>query len=114
MGSEDRSADGSAPTSSARRKFSVQPDSDDGGRLGGGSEERGYDDVGVNHHAHQALSASGLASAARTASSMNLERSPPFMPCEPRKARRVKSVSFETLMFQRTASSSISAIQLSR
>src|SRR5579863_8138688 len=32
----------------------------------------------------------------RTASSMNFERSPFFIPCEPRKVRRVRSVSFET------------------
>src|SRR5664280_2498815 len=38
---------------------------------------------------------------------MNFERSPFFMPWEPRKVRRVRSVSFETLMFQRTASSCI-------
>src|SRR5579862_5766389 len=41
----------------------------------------------------------------RTASSMNFERSPFLIPWEPRKVRRTKSVSFETLMFQRTASS---------
>ena len=39
----------------------------------------------------------------RTASSMNFERSPFFMPWAPKKVRRVRSVSFETLMFQRTA-----------
>ena len=41
----------------------------------------------------------------RTASSMNFERSPFFMPWEPQKVRSGKSVSFETLMFQRTVSS---------
>src|SRR5216684_386582 len=40
----------------------------------------------------------------RTASSMNFERSPFFMPRAPRYVRRVRSVSLETLMFQRTAS----------
>src|SRR6266849_5945075 len=40
----------------------------------------------------------------RTASSMNFERSPFFMPWAPRYVRRVRSVSLETLMFQRTAS----------
>src|SRR6266849_329866 len=40
----------------------------------------------------------------RTASSMNFERSPFFMPRAPREVRRVRSVSLETLMFQRTAS----------
>src|ERR1035438_2955608 len=43
----------------------------------------------------------------RTASSMNFERSPFFMPWEPRNVRRVRSVSFETLILQRTACSSI-------
>src|SRR5258707_13793543 len=36
---------------------------------------------------------------------MNFERSPFFIPWAPRKVRRARSVSFETLMFQRTASS---------
>src|SRR5580700_8778394 len=38
---------------------------------------------------------------------MNFERSPFFIPWAPRNVRRVRSVSFETLMLQRTASSSI-------
>src|ERR1017187_2978049 len=38
---------------------------------------------------------------------MNFERSPFFMPWAPRNVRRVRSVSFETLTLQRTASSSI-------
>src|SRR5215469_1368470 len=38
---------------------------------------------------------------------MNFDRSPFFMPLAPKNVRRVKSVSFETFMFQRTASSSI-------
>src|ERR1017187_4023657 len=38
---------------------------------------------------------------------MNFERSPFFMPWEPRNVRRVRSVSFETLILQRTACSSI-------
>src|SRR5664279_2490678 len=40
---------------------------------------------------------------------MNFERSPFFMPWGPRNVRRVRSVSFETLMFQRTDSSCIFA-----
>src|SRR5258708_24980328 len=36
---------------------------------------------------------------------MNFERSPFFIPWAPRKVRRARSVFFETLMFQRTASS---------
>src|ERR1017187_5632730 len=47
-------------------------------------------------------------------SSMNFERSPFFMPRVPRKVRRVRSVSFETLMFQRTASSIWSPMLLGR
>src|SRR5215475_13232894 len=43
---------------------------------------------------------------AETASSMSLERFPFFMPCDPRKARSVRSVSIESLTFQRTACSS--------
>src|ERR1039457_7606425 len=38
---------------------------------------------------------------------MNFERSTFFMPWEPRNVRRVRSVSFETLILQRTACSSI-------
>src|SRR5579863_3804357 len=38
---------------------------------------------------------------------MNFERSPFLAPWAPRKVRRVRSVSFDTLRFQRTASSFI-------
>src|ERR1700675_4273123 len=38
---------------------------------------------------------------------MNFERSPFFMPWAPRNVRRVRSVSLETLMLQRTGCSSI-------
>jgi hypothetical protein len=35
---------------------------------------------------------------------MNIERAPFFIPWEPRKVRRARSVFFETLMFERTTS----------
>jgi hypothetical protein len=38
---------------------------------------------------------------------MNLERSPFFIPWAPKKVRRERSVSLETLMFQRTACSCV-------
>ena len=112
------------------RKFSIQPGTDDSGGPASWSDQGGDDDVGIENHAHQALSAfrlarhsartsltasstmrwisSGSASVLRallsqmvhrstrqrTASSMNFERSPFFMPWAPRNLRRSRSVSF--------------------
>src|SRR5208337_1816556 len=93
------------------RKSTVFPGVVDCGGMARRGDQGGHQDVSIEHHAHQALSAFALARrstrTSRTASSMNFERSPFFMPWAPRKVRRVRSVSFETLMFQRTASSSI-------